>query len=125
MATHIQIAGVVEEDDAGRAVRIGWLTQQSADENIRAAGFVDHGRTNLVKAVSKEDQSFRQGAASQVRAALDNDASRFAAGVGVDHSDGLHGCRLQKNLGRGRRFEEALGKFRRVQIQAAVTHGLV
>jgi hypothetical protein len=60
--------------------------------------------------------------------------------VGVDHSDGLHGCRLhgcrlhgcrlhgcrlQKNLGRGRRFEEALGKFRRVQIQAAVTHGLV
>ena len=48
VSAHAKIADVIEENDAGDAVRIGGLKEQRAYQDVGSAGFVDDGRAKMI-----------------------------------------------------------------------------
>src|SRR5262249_3164071 len=82
---HAEIADVVEEDDAGGARSHRWQAEQSADENIRAARFGDHGGTKGVVLGSEHVEPGSHGSWSELRPTIDPDARWFASGVRIHH----------------------------------------
>lgn len=53
MATHMQVASVIEEDHSGGARLIGRLAKQSSDQNVRASWFQDNACPDVVEVVTK------------------------------------------------------------------------
>jgi hypothetical protein len=91
MATHVQVARVVEKDDACCTGWIGRLTEEAANQDIGSSGFINDGRANLIEAIAKGQEPIRKRAAAKIRATFDDDPSRLAAGMGVDDANCLHG----------------------------------
>jgi hypothetical protein len=91
MATHVQVTSVVEKDDACCTGWIGRLTKEATDQDIGSSRLVNDGRTKLIEAIAKGQESFRKRAATKIRATVDDDPSRLAAGMGVDDTNCLHG----------------------------------
>jgi hypothetical protein len=87
----MQVSSVVEENNARCTGWICRLTQQAAHKDIRSARFIDYRRANVIESVAKNSEPFWQRAAAKVRTTFYNNASRFAAGMGVDDANCLHG----------------------------------
>ena len=93
VAAHMEIANIVKEDHSTDATRIVGLADQSADHDVGAARLVDDGGPKLVEVKTEALPALRQRAAAQVRSARDNDASRLAAGVGINDLDSARDVR--------------------------------
>ncbi len=91
VATHAEIADIVEKDDAGDAAGIGRLTKQGADDDIGAARLVDDGGTERVVMALKQSAPVGEATAAKIRAAGDDHARRLAAGVRIDDMDASGG----------------------------------
>ena len=100
MATHVQVAGVVEENDSCRAGRVRRLTQQAANQDIGSAGLINDGRANLIEAIAKEIQSLRQWSASKVGTTLNDDSGGFTASMRINNTNRLHRGSLKKESDR-------------------------
>ena len=88
---HAQVAGRVEEDDPGRAVGPGGVAEESAHEDLRAAGLVDHRAAQVVELRRQPVPTLGEVSIAQVRTARHDEPRRLSARVGVDDVDGLHG----------------------------------
>ena len=104
MATHVQITGIIEEDDACCTGWIGRLTEKAADEDVGSSRLINDGRANLIEAIAKDQEPFRKRATAKIRAALDDDPSRLATGMGVDDTNCLHGGVYGEEKRGGERF---------------------
>jgi hypothetical protein len=100
VATHVQVAGVVEKNDSRRAGWVRGLTQQATDEDIGSAGLINDGRANLIEAITKEIQSLRQWSASKVGTTLNDDSGGFTASMGINNTNRLHRGSLKKGSDR-------------------------
>src|SRR5712691_4418512 len=89
VAAHAQDADVIEEDHAGHAARIDWLTEQGTDKDIRAARFVDHGGAKGIVSLAEKLALMGQRPLPEIRAPGGDDARRLATGVGVDDPNSL------------------------------------
>jgi hypothetical protein len=87
MAAHAEISYVVEEDYPGGAIGVGGFAQESADDDVRAAGFVDDCGPEVVILALETLQAFGHGACSQIRTAVQDKPGRLACGVGVEDRD--------------------------------------
>jgi hypothetical protein len=87
VSAHAEGADVIEEDDPAGAGRVGGFCQESADEDIRAAGFVDDGGAEVVVLGAEDLELVGDGARAEIGSAGDDDAGGFAAGVAVDDLD--------------------------------------
>jgi hypothetical protein len=90
MAAHAQITDVVKKDDASHARFVGWFDQNASHQDVRAARFVNYGRTKQVVSLPKELQFLRSVAAFQARASAHNDPSRLPSRVGINDFDSVH-----------------------------------
>ena len=76
VAAHAEHADVVEKDDAGGASRIDGGDEQSADQDIRAARFVDDGRSERIVQFGESFSSLGEWAGAQIGSAGNDDAGR-------------------------------------------------
>jgi hypothetical protein len=53
VATHAQVADIVEENDACGAVPVHGFAEESADHNVRAARFGDDGGAERIMIAAK------------------------------------------------------------------------
>src|SRR5437867_4941598 len=84
VATHAEITNIVEEDNARGARVIVRFANQRADEHFGAAWFVDDGGAKIVVLLAEDPEPVGQAAGTEVRPSTDDDARRFAGGVGID-----------------------------------------
>ena len=89
MSAHAQIANIVKKNYAGGAGRIGGLTQQGADHNVRAARLVYHCRAESIVLDAKAIQTLGQRAAAKVGTSAEDYACRLPTRVGVNHANSL------------------------------------
>ena len=82
---HSQITYVVEKDDSRRASRINRFAQQSADDDIGTARFVDGRRTITVELVAENRQPFGHRTIAKFRPSADDKPRRFSAGVRINY----------------------------------------
>ena len=86
MEATVEIGDIVEENDTSDTGGVGGLAKKSAHHGIEATGFVDEGGPNPVgfggEKVSRGGGSDGSGEAG------DDGAGGFAAGVGVDDTNG-------------------------------------
>jgi hypothetical protein len=66
VATHAEVADVIEEDDAGGAGGVDGCAEQGADEDVGAAGLVDDGGAEPIVRFAKRSQTFGHGAGAEV-----------------------------------------------------------
>ena len=81
MPAHAEVSDVVEEDHCGPASAVERLTQQSANQHIRASWFIHDGGTKTVIVATESLHAFRQGSVSQIRSAQNHDTRGLAACV--------------------------------------------
>ena len=108
VAAHAKVTDIVEKNDARSARGIGWLEKGCADDNIRAARFVDDRGSERVMLVAKNFQPFGDAAAAKVGAAANDDASGFATSMRVYDGNASHAevPSLFARLGTLRRFDD-------------------
>ena len=92
VAAHVEIAGVVEEDDALLAGRVGRLDQQRADHRVGAARLTDHAGAEAVEILAQPFAPLDQRAGAGIGAALHDDAGRLTRGVRVDDAHHAKGA---------------------------------
>src|SRR5581483_3353037 len=63
---HSQIADIVKEDDSRSTAGVGRRNQQRANEYVRSAWFVDHGRSKPVVLGGEPALAFAQIAATEI-----------------------------------------------------------
>ncbi len=102
VAFGLKMKGVGPEDRRRRAGRILGRHQQRTDQHVRAARLADDRGAEVVVPLAELPQPPGQRTGER-RAAVDHDARRFAAGVGVDDADALHGRLHAASVGQGRR----------------------
>src|SRR5262245_35628448 len=85
MSTHAKVADFVEKDHARNTRFVARFDHQRADEDIRSAGFIDNGRAELVVSFAEEFQPVRNRTVAEFGPTTDDDASGFAASVGVEN----------------------------------------
>jgi hypothetical protein len=100
MATHIQVAGVIKENDSRRAGWVRGLTQQATDEDIRPTRLVDDSGADVIEAIAKEIQSLCQWSASKFGATVNDDSGRFTTSMRINDTNGLHRGSLKKESDR-------------------------
>ena len=100
MATHVQVARVVKENDSRRAGWVRGLTQQATDEDIGPTGLVDHGGADVIEAIAKQIQSLCQWSASKFGATVNDDSGRFTTSMRINDANGLHRGSLKKESDR-------------------------
>src|SRR5206468_6915967 len=83
MATHAEITGAVEKNDAVRAGWIGRRTEQRAYERIRAARLPDDSGTEAVELIAKPVATLGERPHAEVRASIHDDACRLSSCVRV------------------------------------------
>lgn len=93
VSAHIEIADVIEEDDAGGTVGFEGFAEKCADDGVITAGFVDDGGAEMVEVAAEALEAFVEGAVAEVGEAFDDETGGFAAGVGINNSDAVHGIR--------------------------------
>ncbi|MNM97044.1 hypothetical protein D3C81_1095400 [compost metagenome] len=81
VATHAQIADIVEEDHACTAARIGGLQQQRTDHRVRTARLAGDGAAPMIVAVAEDFAALRKASLAQVREARHDDSRGFARSV--------------------------------------------
>jgi hypothetical protein len=87
MAAHAEISYIVEKDDPGGAIGISRFAQESAHDDVRAAGLVDDGGPEVVILALETLQAFGHRACSQIRTVFQDKTGRLARGVGVEDRD--------------------------------------
>ena len=87
MSAHSEIADVVEEDNSRGTGAVFRFHQQSTDDDIGAAWFVDDGGAERIKLALEYPASLGDGTGAQIRTAGENHARRLASGVGIDDED--------------------------------------
>ena len=90
VAAHAEIADVVEKDHPRHAGLVRRFHQQRPHQHIRAARFVYHRRAEGIVLFTENLQPFGHRALAQVRTAGNDNACRFAAGVGINDGDLFH-----------------------------------
>lgn len=85
--THSEVTDIIKKDDPGGRGGILGFAEKRADDSIRATRLVYHGGAEGVKLVAKVFEARGHRAVAEVRTAFNDDASRLAAGVGVDDAD--------------------------------------
>src|SRR5687767_2684915 len=98
VAAHADGADVVEENDAGARRRVDRLDQQRADDDVGAARLVHRRGPVAVEFALQALAALGERTGAEVGTALDDDSSRLAAGVRVDHFQLLHLLRLDAEL---------------------------
>ncbi len=81
VSAHAQASAVVEENDAGNAVRMGGRAEQRAHHRFRSTRLGDQSPAEGFVILLKQKAALPQVAVSEVRATFDDGASRLAAGV--------------------------------------------
>ena len=84
VSAHAQVAGVVEEDDAGCRRWIDRLHEIGAHKHVGAARFAKDGAAEVVVAAAEMFKAFGERSGARIRKAIQNAAGGFARGVGVD-----------------------------------------
>ncbi len=87
VTTHSQEADVVEENDAGEAIRICRLAKHRSYQNVRPSWLLHDSGSKVIELGGKLIPLRGQGTGSQHRPALDDHASRFAGGMRIDHTN--------------------------------------
>ena len=87
VAAHIQVADIIEEDDA--ASHDGSEGSHSSAPTMASisARLIDHRRAEMVEPVAEALQPFGHRAAPEIGTARDNHPRRLASGVGIDNVD--------------------------------------
>jgi hypothetical protein len=85
--THAEVADIIEENDSRVVRRILRFTKQCANNDVRAAGFIDYGGAEEVVFFAEIAEFFGDGISSETRSAGNDNASWFSPGVGVDDLD--------------------------------------
>ncbi len=78
---HAQASAVVEENDAGHAVRAGGLAKQRAHHRFGGAWFGNQSPAESFMIFLKQQATLLQVAVSKVRATFDDRSGRLATGV--------------------------------------------
>ena len=86
VTAHVQKAAVVKEDDSRRGLWRNWLTEQCTDQNVVTARLKNNGFTPVVVVAGKTLPTLAHVPRSQIRKAVDDQASGFTAGVRINHS---------------------------------------
>ena len=81
VATHAEIADIVEKYHAGRGCRIHGVTQKCADDRIVPSRLADDRGAQFIVIASEDPKPFPDPASSQIWKTANNDPRRFAAGV--------------------------------------------
>jgi hypothetical protein len=89
VATHVQVANIVEEDDARGAGGVCRWREQGTDHHVAPAWFIHYGRAEVVVLFTKLRNAFGERA-GQFRPTLEHKPCGFATGVGIDYADALH-----------------------------------
>ena len=92
VATHAQVAAVVEEDHARRVGGVLWCAEQRAHHHVATARFQHGGGAPGVVLACQPLAPLGHGASAQVRKSANDKPGRLAAGMGVDHLDSSHGA---------------------------------
>ena len=92
VATHAQVAAVVEEDHARCVGGILRRAEQRPHHHVAATRLQHGGCPPGIVALGQQRTPFGHGAGAQVWKAVDDKPGRLAARVGVDHVDALHGA---------------------------------
>jgi hypothetical protein len=87
VAAHAEAADVVEEEDAGRRVRVVGRQQERTDHRRMAAGFAHHRVAPIGACGVEPCAPLGERARAQVGAAGHDQPGGFAAGVAVDDTD--------------------------------------
>ena len=95
VSAHAEVADVVEEDHAGRAIGGVRLAQQRAHHDVRAARLRDDAGAPVVEAAAEYVEPFGQRPAAEIGATGHNQAGRFTAGVRINHVQGFHAAMLE------------------------------
>jgi hypothetical protein len=90
MSAHAQIADVVEEDHARRALLVIRLAQQRADDHFGTAWLGDDARAPVVEARAKHVEPLRKRAAAEIGATGHDEAGWLTARVRIDYVQGFH-----------------------------------
>src|SRR5579863_3218650 len=89
MNAHPEVADVVKEDDARRIGGVDRLAEHRADDNVGATGFIHRGTAEMIVLAAKDLQALGHRTGIEVRTTAYDDASRFTAGVRINHMDAL------------------------------------
>jgi hypothetical protein len=89
VAAHAEVADIVEEDDAELAGLVMRLDEERAHDDVGAARFADDGRAEVVVLLLENLHPLAERSAAQVRTALEHEARRLAAGMGIKDLDVL------------------------------------
>ena len=108
VAAHTQHADVIEEDDAEVAACTMRWHEQSTDDRIGAAGFIDDRGTVGVEIAPEARGAFIERTGAELGPAVEDEASGLAASVGIEDADGFHGWVGKRT----RRIIEPLAKSR-------------
>lgn len=89
MAAHVEVADVVEEDDARRTGGVSGFAEQGSDHGVGSAGFVADGGTVAVELGAEEVEAFAERSVAQRGATGDDEAGGFAGGMGINDVNSL------------------------------------
>jgi len=81
VSAHAQVAGVVEEDDAGCRRWIDRLHEIGAHKHVGAARFAKDGAAEVVVAAAEMFKAFGERSGARIRKTIQNAAGGFARGV--------------------------------------------
>ena len=78
MTAHADGSDVIKADYPGRAARIGGLAQQRADQDIGSSGLIHDAQSKAIVISPEAFETFRDAAATEVRAPFDHHARGLA-----------------------------------------------
>src|SRR5580704_10344881 len=82
VTAHPEIAGVVEEDEAGGAGRVDRLAEKRADQRVVASRLEDREAPDIIELLGEAPEPLGQRAAAQRRAAFNDEPGGLAFGMG-------------------------------------------
>ena len=89
VATHVQVADIVEEDDASSASGVRGWREQGAYHHVAPARFVHYRRAKVVVLLAELRHTFGQRA-GQFGSPFQYEPRGLAASMGIDNTDALH-----------------------------------
>ena len=89
VAAHVEVADVIEEDDAGRTGGVSRFAEEGSDYGVRGAGFVADGGAVAVEPGAEEVETLAQRSVAESGATGDDEAGGFAGGMGINDVNSL------------------------------------
>ncbi len=84
VSAHVEVADIIEKDDAGGVGRVQRFAQNRANHRVRTARLIDDSGTVVIVSRAEEVEPFGHGARAKRGSALNDDPRRLPAGVAID-----------------------------------------